>query len=69
MREIMKNSTEMLIYLEILKQWNILYIYIIKAQSFLVGGAFMDIQNISNHSPFFYKSTQEIHDKQVPKCD
>ena len=28
--------------------------------------AFMDIQNISNHSPFIYKPTQEIHDKQVP---
>ena len=29
----------------------------------------MDIQNISNHSPFIYKPTQEIHDKQVPKYD
>ena len=29
--------------------------------------AFMDIQNISNHSPFIYKPTQETHDKQVPK--
>ena len=28
---------------------------------------FMDIQNISNHSPFIYKPTQEIHDKQLPK--
>ena len=30
---------------------------------------FMDIQNISNHSPFVYKLTEEIHDKQVPKYD
>ena len=29
----------------------------------------MDIQIISNHSPFIYKPTQEIHDKQVPKYD
>ena len=29
----------------------------------------MDIQNISDHSPFIYKPTQEIHDKQVPKDD
>ena len=29
----------------------------------------MDIQNISNHFPFIYKPTQEIHDKQVPKYD
>ena len=29
--------------------------------------AFMDIQNISNQSPFIYKPTQEIHGKQVPK--
>ena len=29
----------------------------------------MDIQNISNHSPFIYKPTQEIHGKQVPKYD
>ena len=27
----------------------------------------MDIQNISNHSPFIYKPTQEIHEKEVPK--
>ena len=27
----------------------------------------MDIQNISNHSPFIYKPKQEIHDKQVTK--
>ena len=40
----------------------------IKAESFLVV-AFMDIQNISYHSPFIYKPTQEIHDKQVPKYD
>ena len=26
----------------------------------------MDIQNISNHSPFIYKPTQEIHGKEVP---
>ena len=26
---------------------------------------FMDIQNISNYSPFIYKPSQEIHDKQV----
>ena len=26
----------------------------------------MDIQNISNHFPFIYKPTQEIHYKQVP---
>ena len=38
-----------------------------KAQSFLM--AFMDIQNISNFSPFIYKPTQEIHDKPVPKYD
>ena len=25
----------------------------------------MDIQNISNHSPFIFKPTQEIHDKQI----
>ena len=31
--------------------------------------AFMDIRNISNNSPFIYKPTQEIHDKQVPKHD
>ena len=31
--------------------------------------AFMDIRNISYHSPFIYKPTQEIHDKQVPKYD
>ena len=31
--------------------------------------AFMDIQNISNHSPFIYKPTQETDDKQVPKYD
>ena len=29
----------------------------------------MDIQNISNHSSFIYKPTQEIDDKQVPKSD
>ena len=29
----------------------------------------MDIQNISNHSPFIYKPTPEIDDKQVPKYD
>ena len=29
----------------------------------------MDIQNISDHSPFIYKPTQEIHDKQVPEYD
>ena len=29
----------------------------------------MDIQNISNNSPFIYKPTQEIHGKQVPKYD
>ena len=40
----------------------------IKAQSFLVGD-FMDIQNISNHSPFIYKPTQEIHEEQLPKYD
>ena len=40
----------------------------IEAQSFLVG-AFMDIRNISNKSPFIYKPTQEIRDKQVPKHD
>ena len=33
----------------------------------LGGVAFMDIKIISNHSPFIYKPTQEIHDKQVPK--
>ena len=27
----------------------------------------MDIQNISSRSPFIYKPTQEIHDKQEPK--
>ena len=27
----------------------------------------MDIRNISYHSPFIFKPTQEIHDKQVPK--
>ena len=27
--------------------------------------AFMDIPNMSNHSPFVYKPTQEIHGKQV----
>ena len=31
--------------------------------------AFMDTQSISNHFPFIYKPTQEIHDKQVPNCD
>ena len=25
----------------------------------------MDIQNISNHSPFICKPTQEIHDKDI----
>ena len=40
----------------------------IKDQSFL-WVAFMDIQNISNHSPFIYKPTQEVYDKQVPKYD
>ena len=35
----------------------------IAAQSFLVK------QSFSNHSPFIYKPTQEIHDKQVPKYD
>ena len=30
---------------------------------------FMDIQNISNHSPFICKPTQEIHDKQVTEYD
>ena len=29
--------------------------------------AFMDIQNISNHSSFIYKPTQEIRENQVPK--
>ena len=29
----------------------------------------MDMQNISNHSSFIYKPTQEIHDKQVQKYD
>ena len=31
--------------------------------------AFMDIQSISNQSPFIYKPTQEIHDKQVTNYD
>ena len=37
----------------------------------LLGGwiAFMDIQNISNHFPFIYKTTQEIHGKHLPKYD
>ena len=31
--------------------------------------AFMDqIQNISSHSPFIYKATQETHKSRVPKC-
>ena len=29
--------------------------------------AFMNIRNISNHSAFIYKPTQEMYDKQVPK--
>ena len=40
----------------------------IEARAFW-GVAFMDIQNISNHSSFIYKPTQEIDDKQVPKYD
>ena len=31
--------------------------------------AFVDIQSISNHSPFIYKPTQKIHDKQVLNDD
>ena len=31
--------------------------------------AFMNIQNISNHSSFIYKLTQDIDDKQVQKYD
>ena len=32
--------------------------------------AFMDqIQNISSHSPFIFKPTQETHKNQVPKYD
>ena len=31
--------------------------------------AFMGIGNISNHSPFMCKPTQEIHDKQVKEND
>ena len=38
-----------------------------KSPKLLGGVAFMDIQNISKDSPFIYKATQEIHDKQVPK--
>ena len=51
----------MLICLEIVKH--------IEAQSFLVGGFFMDIQNIANHSSFIYKPTQEIDHKHVQKYD
>ena len=36
----------------------------LKAQSFVV-----DFRSISNHSPFIYKPTQTIHDKQVPNDD
>ena len=59
----MKNSAEMLICLEILKQCQH-----IKAEA-PWWMAFMDIQNISNYSTFIYKPTKEIHDKQVPKYD
>ena len=31
--------------------------------------AFMDIWNVSNHSPFIYKQMQGIDDKQVQKYD
>ena len=31
--------------------------------------AYVNILNISNRSPFIYKPTKEIHDKQVPKYD
>ena len=31
--------------------------------------AFMDIRNISSHTPFICKPTQEIHDKQVTEYD
>ena len=32
--------------------------------------AFMDqIQNISSHSPFIYKPTQEIHKNRLPNYD
>ena len=31
--------------------------------------AFMDIRNISNHSPFICEPQQEIHDKQVTEYD
>ena len=47
---------------------NIKAVKLIKAQSFW-WVAFMDIQSISNHSPFIYEPTQEIHEKQVPKYD
>ena len=40
----------------------------LKARSFLEGG-FYGYSKYSNHSPFIYKPTQEIHDKQVPKYD
>ena len=53
----MENSTKMPICLKHLK-----------AQSFLVGG-FYGYSNISNHFPFIYKPTKEIHGKQVPKYD
>ena len=55
--EIMENSTKMPICLKHLK-----------AQRFLMGG-FYGYSNISNHFPFIYKPTQEIHGKQVPKYD
>ena len=61
--EIMKNSTEMLICSEILKQWNI------KKPKAFWWVTFMDIQSISNHSPFVCKPTQEIHEKQAPNYD
>ena len=30
---------------------------------------FIDIRNISNHSPFICEPTQEIHDKQVTEYE
>ena len=47
----------MLICLEILKQWNI------KHPIASRWGAFMDISNITNHSPFLYKPTNDKHKK------
>ena len=61
--EIMKNSTEILLFRNIktVKHMNV------KASWWVV---FMDqIQNISSHSPFISKPTQEIHKNRVPKYD